>query len=66
MLYRIYQTPQKQSRLNSLSQTKQRIENREVEQDIREAVNAGSASRFVVSRLEWFIERGLDTSREVL
>jgi len=66
MLYRIYQTPQKQSRLSRLSQSKQRIENQKAEQDIREAINAGSASRFVVSRLEWFIERGLDTSREVL
>jgi len=55
----------KQSRLGP-SQQRQRIERNEADADIREAVNAGSASRFVVSRLEWFIERGLDTSREVL
>ncbi len=56
--------PQKQSRFRFQRLTQ--LQRQETDKDIREAVNAGSASRFVVSRLEWFIERGLDTSREVL
>lgn len=58
--------PQKQFRLSCPSQQREKLTRKETNADIREAINAGSASRFVVSRLEWFIERGLDTSREVL
>ena len=49
-----------------LSFRRERVERNETNADIREAVNAGSASAFVVSRLVWRLENGLDTSREVL
>jgi len=56
--------PQKQSRFRFERLTQ--IQRQETDTDIREAVNAGSASRFVISRLEWRLANGLNTSREVL
>jgi len=47
------------------TQKRQQIERNETNADIREAINAGSAPRFVVSRLEWRLANGLNLSREV-
>jgi hypothetical protein len=58
--------PQRQFRLSSLSQKRQRLEHQESQQEIREAIRFSSASAFVVSRLEWRLANGLNTSREVL
>ena len=45
---------------------KQTLENQESDREIREAINAGSATSFVTSRLRYFqTERGLNTSLEV-
>lgn len=51
-------TPQKRERLD-------RLNTREDVSEIREALRAKSATAFVVSRLVWRIENGLNTSREV-
>jgi hypothetical protein len=58
--------PQKQFRLSSAIQKREKLERNESLQEIREAVRFSSASAFVVSRLVWRLENGLDTSREVL
>jgi hypothetical protein len=55
--------PQKQSRFRFERLTQ--ITNREADKEVREAMNSGSASAFVVSRLVWRLETGLDTSKGV-
>jgi len=55
---RLSTTPQKRERLD-------RLNAREDVSEIREALRAKSASAFVVSRLQWRVENGLNTSREV-
>jgi hypothetical protein len=42
---------------------KQTLENQESDVEIREAMQASSASAFVVSRLSWRLDRGLNTSK---
>lgn len=58
--------PQKQSCLNPIAEKRECLERREAQAEIREAIHCKSASAFVVSRLEWRLSLGLNTSGEVL
>jgi len=49
-----------------LSFRRERVERKETNAEIREAMAGHSATAFVASRLVWRLENGLDTSREVL
>jgi len=50
----------------AVSFRRERVEREETNAEIREAMAGHSATAFVVSRLVWRLENGLDTSKGVL
>lgn len=44
---------------HSRSTRQQTLNNQETDREIREAINAGSATNFVTSRIVWRLENGL-------